>query len=280
MLVIYNKKKRMSKKRTRTPSAPTKKNKKKPKTLNVLGEPQHNVHFTRRKDKPSGFSVNGKGYMGVHRYIGVTTGIEDEDYSHLWDTSGCSRFGRGGGISLDRSITRQIQCVTKLATKEKLNVHSAFKKYIESRKPGDHTPATRILQDMFDMGITPLVSQLPVACLNLGFATAIDLLGLEMSTGKFYVIEIKSGYCNYHLRSNRVMKNKFTGVPNSAYNRHMMQLVFSARAFRETYPRCTLGGGFLVYSCNSRANVTSKVKLSIRNNLFYPIDPKPEMRIF
>lgn len=236
----------------------------------VFGTPMLNVGFVRRRDNKSGFVVNGKSYTGVHNYINMLTGTSGEDFDHRWITTGCSRDGIKSGKALDASISRHTKAIIKLTRSKNIPIFDAFDTYIKRRKPHDNTSSTRIIRDMHAMGIVPISTQLPVGSMLRSFATAVDMIGLDRK-GRVYIFEIKNGYSTYHRRFVSTMKaGQYHGVPNSAYNRHMLQLDLTCKAFKETYPSSNaIGGAYLIYSCNSESSVVNR-HLTMRNNIFYP----------
>ncbi len=84
--------------------------------------------------------------------------------------------------------------------------------------------------------LRPHASQVHVGSKSLNIATAIDLLCIDTTRPRsLVVVEIKTGYNGYLLKSTRKMKSPFDQVDNHPLNQHRLQAAVTELLFRKAY---------------------------------------------
>ena len=88
-----------------------------------------------------------------------------------------------------------------------------------------------------------LLSELAIWNEELGFATAIDVIGRDRVDGRVMIFEIKTGYNGYFKQSNQCMKTPLTPFADAPLNQAQVQLLLTRMTLASSY------GYYVPYDC-------------------------------
>jgi hypothetical protein len=160
------------------------------------------------------------------------------------------RPGMRAGILVDTELKRIIQLRAKYnLSMAVFTTYASQAKFKTSAKASELTPRDlslvgkrlsnavyRLWQTFHRLNLTPKASQVPVGCIALRVATAVDVVCVD-SQMRHVIVEIKTGFAGYYLRhTGNQLKHITPAVHDSAANQHQLQLLLTTELYRRTFP--------------------------------------------
>jgi len=107
-----------------------------------------------------------------------------------------------------------------------------------------HRYTKAVLQFLYDHGLHPVMSQLPVLCMDGNAATAIDIIAVERARKdgggrrRLWVLELKTGFDGVYDRhtNHRMSSRPFDTEWDSVRTQHQAQVLASMCFFASTFP--------------------------------------------
>ncbi len=113
-------------------------------------------------------------------------------------------------------------------------VHNEIQDFIDldrnaftKKHPEIHDFTKRILLFISDRKWLPFLTEFPVFDEDIRMATSIDLVCLDIVTGKVIFLEFKTGYAGYFDKYNAYMRKSLSKLTNSPSNQAHIQLITS-----------------------------------------------------
>jgi len=100
---------------------------------------------------------------------------------------------------------------------------------------------------MRGLQLRPVETQLGVKHETFKLATLLDVVCLDTSTGKYHIIELKTGGEGYYTKANGNMNYPFQDQTNCQANQHQIQLAIEERFFKATFPTRTFESHIMLF---------------------------------
>jgi hypothetical protein len=149
------------------------------------------------------------------------------------------RFSRGpeAGARLGTRVDGELASVVQLLSRLNISIgHYLTTVKRSGRKVHLHKRTIDVLRKLQSRGLRPIVCQLGVGSRIKHTATMLDVLCVHVATGRYVVIEVKSGFTGYHKRSSGArLLAPYTQQNDCPCNQHFLQLFGGMLLFAHTH---------------------------------------------